>query len=408
MPTISRSLVQPLVTPSTALLTSARASPCTAACASSGRIATRLPSFCSIVMPDGRDVSSLPFGPWTITVLPSILTVTPFGIAIGFFQIRDISRSSSFAIRYSPFAHRPLRTAKSEQRTAAFLPRLAQQFAAQAFAARLASGHHAFGRGQDVDTHAAEHARNLGAAHVDAAAGTRYPRQVGDHGFIIVAVLQIYAQDLVALFFRRLEVRDIALFFEDAGYLRLQLGSWYIDFLVPGANRIADAREHVCDRIGQPHRLLLLEPPVRSAYFINCCGEPVGSLTAFVVGYSLSALRLTERTSERRIANSVFSTRTTSKPLGSRRATPVAGNTNGKCRTSADKLADVRRSCSGYACASRTSVFSRPSLVLLSSPNLLLIQLSAFSCQPSVKPRFGLGDHPITRSPDFFTLETAC
>src|SRR5208337_441202 len=97
MPTISSSLVQPLVTPSTALLTSARASPCTAACASSGRNATRLPSFCSIVMPDGRDVSSLPFGPWTITVLPSILTVTPFGIAIGFFPIRDIGQLSAFS-----------------------------------------------------------------------------------------------------------------------------------------------------------------------------------------------------------------------------------------------------------------------------------------------------------------------
>src|SRR5208283_580475 len=95
MPTISRSLVQPLVTPSTALLTSARARPCTAACESFSRIATRLPSFCSILIPDGRDVSSLPFGPWTITVLPSILTVTPFGIAIGFFPIRDISSALS-------------------------------------------------------------------------------------------------------------------------------------------------------------------------------------------------------------------------------------------------------------------------------------------------------------------------
>src|SRR6202051_395116 len=98
MPTISRSLVQPLVTPSTALLTSARASPCTAAWALSGRIATRLPSFCSIVMPDGRGVSSLPFGPWTSTVLPSILTVTPFGIGIGFFPIRDIFFGSQLSV----------------------------------------------------------------------------------------------------------------------------------------------------------------------------------------------------------------------------------------------------------------------------------------------------------------------
>jgi hypothetical protein len=42
-------------------------------------------------------VSSLPFGPWTITVLPSIFTVTPVGIAIGFFPIRDIAISSQLS-----------------------------------------------------------------------------------------------------------------------------------------------------------------------------------------------------------------------------------------------------------------------------------------------------------------------
>ncbi len=63
----------------------------------------------------------------------------------------------------------------------------------------------------------------------------------------------------MALFFRRLEVRDIALFLQDAGNLRLQLGNWYVHLLVPCADRVADARQHVCDRIGQPHRLLLLK-----------------------------------------------------------------------------------------------------------------------------------------------------
>src|SRR5208337_134736 len=95
-----------------------------------------------------------------------------------------------------------------------------------------------------------------------------------------VAVLQIHAQDLVALFFRRLEVRDIALFLQNAGNLRLQLGNWNIHFLVPRADRVADARQHVCDRIGQPHRLLLLKPPVRSV----STGEPVSSLLLSVVG----------------------------------------------------------------------------------------------------------------------------
>src|ERR1039458_9766220 len=178
--------------------------------------------------------------------------------------------------------------------TAASLPNLAKQFAAQALPARLASRHHALRRGQDIDPHPAQHSRNLGAAHIDAAARTRHARQVRNHRLVVVAVLQIHAQDLVALFFRRLEVRDIALFLQDAGNLRLQLGSWYVHFLVPRANRVADARQQVCDRIGQPHRLLLLEPPVRSA----STGEPVSSLllspdfrpaTSLVVRFSLFA-----------------------------------------------------------------------------------------------------------------------
>src|ERR1019366_8525556 len=155
MPTISSSLVQPLVTPSTALLTRARASPCTAACASSGRSATRLPSFCSIVMPDGRCVSSLPFGPWTIT---------PLGIAIGFFPIRDIS---ALGYQLSVISYPSIAVTENRRLITdnVLLPNLAQQFAAETMATRLASRHHALGRGQDIDSHAAQHPRNLGAAH---------------------------------------------------------------------------------------------------------------------------------------------------------------------------------------------------------------------------------------------------
>src|SRR5208337_2485634 len=217
--------------------------------------------------------------------------------------------------------------------TAAPLPNLAKQFAAQSLAARLAPCHHAFGRGQDIDSHPAQYPRNFRAAHVDAAARTRYPLQVRNHRLIIVAVLQIHAQDLVALFFGRLEVRDIALFLQDAGNLRLQLGSWNVHFLVPCADRVADARQHVCDRIGQPHCLLLLEPPVRSAF----SGEPVSSLLLSVVRYSLFVVRQRFANSGRRIANSASSTRTTSKRLGSRPAAPVAGNTDGTRQTSAEK-----------------------------------------------------------------------
>src|SRR5271168_826037 len=173
-------------------------------------------------MPDGRDVSSLPFGPWTITVLPSIFTVTPFGIAIGFFPIRDISALSlqPSAISYISAVYRWLRT---DARQRFSLPNLAQQFAAESLTTRLAPCHHTFRRGQDIDSETSEHPRNLGPTYIHAAARARHPRQVCDHRLVVVAVLQVDPQDLVALFFRRLEVRDKTLFLQDAGYLILQL-----------------------------------------------------------------------------------------------------------------------------------------------------------------------------------------
>src|SRR6266567_2490978 len=150
IPTISSSRVQPLVTPSTALFTRARARPCTAACESFSRTATRVPSLCSTLIPPGSAVSNFPLGPCTATLSPSILTVTPWGIGIGFFPIRDI-RSA------------------------------------------LAPG-------------------------------------------LLAATL----------------------FLQDAGNLQLQPGRRNIHFLMPGVKRIAHPRKHICDRIGQPHRLLLL------------------------------------------------------------------------------------------------------------------------------------------------------
>src|ERR1017187_939616 len=90
MPTISRSRFQPLVTPSTALKTSARVSPCTAANLSSVRTTCRVPSLASSETPSAIRADTLPLGPSTRTVLPSTLYLTPAGSGIGFFPIRDI------------------------------------------------------------------------------------------------------------------------------------------------------------------------------------------------------------------------------------------------------------------------------------------------------------------------------
>jgi len=102
------------------------------------------------------------------------------------------------------------------------------------------------------------------------------PLQVGDHRLVVIAVLQVHAQTC-GLFFRRLEVRDIALFFQDAGNL---VSAWKLVCRLSGAGRGSNCgcASACLRRIGQPHRLLLLEPPVRSAFG----GEPVSSLTSVV------------------------------------------------------------------------------------------------------------------------------
>src|SRR5579859_3379670 len=257
MPTISSSLVQPLVTPSTALFTSARTRPCTAPLESSSRVTCTCPSFCSSFTPAGRWLSTLPLGPCTVTTLPCTCTFTPWGTVIGFFPIRDIAKSFWFlnaivwaSCRSVLFLISALQLETRNRKLETASPHFAQQFAAHALLARLAPGHHAFGRGEDVDAQPAQHARNLVAAHVDAASRPRDAVQVGDRALVVAAVFQVHAQNLVSLFLHRLEAGDVALFLEDAGQLQLQLGGGNIQFGVTGVDRIANARQKICHRIG--------------------------------------------------------------------------------------------------------------------------------------------------------------
>src|SRR5437764_1516872 len=155
--------------------------------------------------------------------------------------------------------------AKSQELKDGFLPNFAEYFASDALLAGLTAGHNSAWGGQNVDSHAAEYAWNLSAADVHAAAGTRHALHVRNSGIVVVVILQVNADDFVAFVFRRLEVRDVALFFQNAGNLQLQLGSGDVYLLVPRADRVANSRQHVCDRIGQIHLLTLLKPPVLSA-----------------------------------------------------------------------------------------------------------------------------------------------
>ena len=54
------------------------------------------------MMPGGTACRILPFGPCTSTAPSAILTVTPFGIGIGFLPIRDMSDSTNTLQSTSP------------------------------------------------------------------------------------------------------------------------------------------------------------------------------------------------------------------------------------------------------------------------------------------------------------------
>src|SRR5215831_9937450 len=89
---------------------------------------------------------SLPLGPATSNCSP-ICTFTPPGSGISFFPIRDIE---------------------------SFLPHPAQNLAANVLFVGISASHHSARGRQDVDAHAAEHARNFRLAHIYAATGARY------------------------------------------------------------------------------------------------------------------------------------------------------------------------------------------------------------------------------------------
>src|SRR4051794_13770897 len=78
---------------------------------------TRLPSSCLSETPFGRWLVTVPFGPFTITLLPSTEKETPFGIGIGFLPIRDI-RFFSYTARGEPggLPDRPLNGLASSAR----------------------------------------------------------------------------------------------------------------------------------------------------------------------------------------------------------------------------------------------------------------------------------------------------
>src|SRR5689334_6897557 len=151
---MSSSFLNPSVTPVTALATRLRARPWNLFSSPSSRssVATIVSLSCANRIPGGTGWRSVPFGPFTSTAPPSILTLTPLGIGIGFLPIRDI------------FSYLAFSTWRS-------LPDVAENFAADARLLGGAAGHHPARGRQDAGAQAAEHVRHIVDAEIDAASG---------------------------------------------------------------------------------------------------------------------------------------------------------------------------------------------------------------------------------------------
>src|SRR6056297_2684389 len=214
------------------LLTRLRVSPCIALVvfSSSGRVHVSVSPSCSMTMVPGISRESVPFGPFTAMLRPSIVTSTPAGTVMGDLPMRDMVPTSP-----SP----------------AWSPDVTHDLAADVALARLAVGHEAVGGGQDGDTETTEHSGHGVGVAVHPQARRRDATQAHDRAVTIGGVLHLDGQDVPhPLGGRRgLVPGDVALLLEELSQCDLLLGRGHGHLVVLGRVRVANPGEHVGDRI---------------------------------------------------------------------------------------------------------------------------------------------------------------
>src|SRR6185312_12932392 len=133
---------------------------------SSGRGTTNVPSSarCTVIG-SGTMCESVPLGPCTVTVRPSMTTSTPAGTVIGCLPMRDIS-------------------------CAPLSPDEGEDFPAYALLGGLPVGEQPGGCGDDRHTQATEHLGQRGGLGVDPQAGLGDPAQASDAALPVRAELQ--------------------------------------------------------------------------------------------------------------------------------------------------------------------------------------------------------------------------
>src|SRR5262249_34241213 len=113
----------------------------------------------------------------------------------------------------------------------------------------------------------AHHGRDVVPAEVDAAAGTADALEAGNDLLATWAVLKEDTdlrrrRGVVRIHF--LEALDVAFLLEDLGDVRLEPRGRHVHAGVPRVHGIANARDHVCDRISHSssYQLLLMTPAI--------------------------------------------------------------------------------------------------------------------------------------------------
>src|SRR6056297_2315462 len=202
------------------LLTRLRVSPCIALVvfSSSGRVHVSVSPSCSMTMVPGISRESVPFGPFTAMLRPSIVTSTPAGTVMGDLPMRDMVPTSP-----SP----------------AWSPDVTHDLAADVALARLAVGHEAVGGGQDGDTEAAENSGHGAGVAIDPQARRRDATQAHDRAITVGRVLHLDRQHVADALGGRcgLETLDVALLAEHFGEGDLLLGRGHAHLVVLGGVR---------------------------------------------------------------------------------------------------------------------------------------------------------------------------
>src|SRR5690349_9377727 len=151
------------------LCTSVRVRPWSCLCVfcSVGRVTTMEPSSWLTAMSGWSDRLRVPFGPFTVTLRPSIVTSTPDGTAMGRRPMRDMSTG---------------------------LPDEGEDFAAQLRIARLLAGHDPLARADDDDAEAAQHPRDVRLPGIHPEAGLADALEPRHDGHLAVDILERDAQ----------------------------------------------------------------------------------------------------------------------------------------------------------------------------------------------------------------------